>query len=199
MFLLRVYRQKVLSAWMSSKPFSRRKNYVPVRYLKNKTNGTFIDLAFWRNKMIVQVAYIVPMNAIVFVDAEKTVTDWEYSVLVNKTKKAAAAIDKLKSVGKEPDPQLIADMNAIYEVPDKVRMEEYIDVLFGVPVTGRIEAGYESRDFDNEYKSVQKKILGKRTNGVLMAMVTRIRKNHTNKYGEQRAGYISATVKHFEI
>jgi len=198
--MLRVLRQKVNSTTMALQPYAKRSNFVPVkRAVGVGDEKRYIDLVFWRNGRLVQVAYIPSMNAVVFVDVEKTVKDWEYRFLVSSAVKATARVNKALDTNRMPKTEDVKAMEAVYEIPDSDLMEEYTEVLFDLPPTGGTVNVAGLNEFRNEDKSENKIVFGPIDGTVVVIRISKVLADYQDKFGEHKAGHVSASISAFTV
>ncbi len=193
--MLKVLRQKVMGVTTARQPFAKRANFVPVKREKGVGDKKrYIDLAFWRDGHIVQVAYIPSMNAIVFVDVEKEVSDLEYKMLIQDSIKAEANVNKALEKGKKPNNADIEAMGRVYETIDPETMSLYTKVLFDLPPSGKVADMAGLSEFKDDNKEEHKLSFGPVDGSLVVIKVTKILKDHEDRFGQHKAGHISASV-----
>lgn len=193
--MLRLLRQKVMGITTARQPFAKRANFVPVKREKGVGDKKrYIDLAFWRDGHIVQVAYVPSMNAIVFVDVEREVSDLEYKMAIQDSIQAEARVNKALAKGKKPDNADIEAMGKVYEAIDPETMGLYTKVLFDLPPSGKVADMAGLSEFKDDNKEEHKLSFGPIDGSLVVIKVTKILKDHEDKFGKHNAGHISASV-----
>jgi hypothetical protein len=193
--MLKILRQKVSSMTMALQPYAKRSNFVPVKRAKGVGDKKqYIDLVFWKNRRLVQVAYIPSMNAIVFVDVEINVDDIEYRVMVNDSIDAWARIDKAIEKRKRPDPNDVELAYAVYEVPSQEMMNTYMRALSEIQPAGESKDVSGLTDYVSEDKAEQKLVVGQIDNVAIVIKVTKVLRNYEDRFGSHKAGKVSASI-----